>query len=166
MGEYVWGRYDILVLPPTFPYVKSLLNPIWLRSDQRFIMNLTKIFSNLKFWWHGKSLLNFRHSNDHSRRSVISVGHSARDHTLVDRKFSNFNLNFDRYYSLCFFLDLWQIYMNFKVTNCSWEHFWLNEGFTRFIERKLIALQFKSEKQRQFECIEGWRELIQAVRHL
>lgn len=19
MGEYVWGRYDILVLPPTFP---------------------------------------------------------------------------------------------------------------------------------------------------
>lgn len=49
------------------------------------------------------------------------------------------------------------------VTNCSWEHFWLNEGFTRFIENKLVALQNKSELYRQFEFIEGWRALVDAV---
>jgi hypothetical protein len=26
-GEYVWGRYDILLLPPSFPYGASLLCP-------------------------------------------------------------------------------------------------------------------------------------------
>lgn len=50
------------------------------------------------------------------------------------------------------------------VTNCSWEHFWLNEGFTRFIENKLVALQNKSELYRQFEFIEGWRALVDAVK--
>jgi leukotriene-A4 hydrolase len=50
------------------------------------------------------------------------------------------------------------------VTNASWEHFWLNEGFTRFIERKLIALYNKSELHRHFECLEGWRDLTHAVK--
>lgn len=51
------------------------------------------------------------------------------------------------------------------VTNCSWEHFWLNEGFTRFIERKLIALYNKNELCRHFECLEGWRDLVEEVKH-
>lgn len=25
------------------------------------------------------------------------------------------------------------------VTNVTWEHFWLNEGFTMFVERKILA---------------------------
>jgi leukotriene-A4 hydrolase len=49
------------------------------------------------------------------------------------------------------------------VTNCSWEHFWLNEGFTRFIERKLVGMFHKNEKIRDFECIDGWRHLQEEV---
>jgi leukotriene-A4 hydrolase len=50
------------------------------------------------------------------------------------------------------------------VTNCSWEHHWLNEGFTRFIEQKLVGIYNKSEQFRQFECIDGWRALVEAVK--
>mmetsp|Transcript_20 Transcript_20/g.4 ORF Transcript_20/g.4 Transcript_20/m.4 type:complete len:81 (+) Transcript_20:771-1013(+) len=28
------------------------------------------------------------------------------------------------------------------VTNANWEHFWLNEGFTVFVERKILELVF------------------------
>jgi leukotriene-A4 hydrolase len=49
------------------------------------------------------------------------------------------------------------------VTNASWEHFWLNEGFTRFVENKLIGMAEHSEQCRQFECLDGWRDLIEVV---
>ena len=52
------------------------------------------------------------------------------------------------------------------VTNCNWEHFWLNEGFTRFIEQKLIGIYNKSELYRHFECIDSWRALTEAVKNL
>lgn len=51
------------------------------------------------------------------------------------------------------------------VTNCSWEHFWLNEGFTRFIENKLVGMYQNSEQCRHFECMEGWRHLIETVKN-
>jgi len=49
------------------------------------------------------------------------------------------------------------------VTNCNWENFWLNEGFTKFLERKIDGIMKKSEQFRQFECIDGWRILKQEV---
>ena len=53
------------------------------------------------------------------------------------------------------------------VTNASWEHFWLNEGFTRFVENKLVGMSDKraGEQSRQFECIESWRSLTECVHH-
>lgn len=48
------------------------------------------------------------------------------------------------------------------VTNSNWEHFWLNEGFTMFLQRKILA-RMKSEKDRQFDCIDGWRRLQEAI---
>jgi leukotriene-A4 hydrolase len=50
------------------------------------------------------------------------------------------------------------------VTNASWEHFWLNEGFTRFVENKLMGRADRAGEQcRQFECIESWRSLYETV---
>lgn len=40
------------------------------------------------------------------------------------------------------------------VTNANFEHFWLNEGFTMFVERKIKAKMF-NEKLRQFEALHG-----------
>ncbi|KAG7666102.1 uncharacterized protein J8A68_000358 [[Candida] subhashii] len=59
------------------------------------------------------------------------------------------------------------------VTNCSWEHFWLNEGWTVYLERRIlegIAIaeardkgwenpEEYGESVRQFNAIIGWNDL-------
>jgi len=56
------------------------------------------------------------------------------------------------------------------VTNSTWEHFWLNEGWTVYLERRIlenIASREKGkeygEKVRQFNSIMGWNTLVDAV---
>ena len=112
MGEYVWGSYDLLVLPTTFPF-GGMENPC-----------LTFVTPTIL-------------SGD---RSLVTVIQHEIAHSWTG------NL----------------------VTNASWEHFWLNEGFTRFIERKLIAkfaaaTATDGERHRHFESLEGWRDLIETV---
>ncbi|KAG7663583.1 LAP2 [[Candida] subhashii] len=63
------------------------------------------------------------------------------------------------------------------VTNCSWEHFWMNEGWTVYLERRIVgaiaAAEAKSqgkanpeeygEQVRHFNMIIGWNGLIDSV---
>lgn len=77
------GRYDILVLPPSFPY-GGMENPA-----------LTFVTPSLL-------------SGDKSNAGVIA-------HEIAHSWTGNL------------------------VTNVTWEHFWLNEGFTMFVERKILA---------------------------
>ncbi|PAV65582.1 hypothetical protein WR25_12284 isoform A [Diploscapter pachys] len=85
-GEYIWGRYDMVCLPNSFPF-GGMENPCLIAHS-----------------WSG-------------------------------------NL----------------------VTNSSWESFWLNEGFTTFIERKICG-RLVSESYRQFMSFNGWtNSLIPAV---
>ena len=49
------------------------------------------------------------------------------------------------------------------VTNSNFEHFWLNEGFTVFTERKIIGLMEKGESSRCFSAIGGWKGLKYSV---
>ena len=49
------------------------------------------------------------------------------------------------------------------VTNKNFEHFWLNEGFTVFVERKILGRMQKGEATRSFEAIEGWKDLQEEV---
>lgn len=85
-GPYVWGRYDLLVLPPSFPY-GGMENPC-----------LTFVTPTLL-------------AGDRSLANVVAheVAHS---------------------------------WMGNLVTNATWSDFWLNEGFTVFVERKIIARLF------------------------
>ncbi|KAI5951129.1 LAP2 [Candida jiufengensis] len=62
------------------------------------------------------------------------------------------------------------------VTNCSWEHFWLNEGWTVYLERRIVGAigaqearnSGKSDEEaikigeqlRHFEIIGGWSALV------
>jgi leukotriene-A4 hydrolase len=48
------------------------------------------------------------------------------------------------------------------VTNQNFEHFWLNEGFTVFVERKILA-KLHGEKARQFAAISRLKDLKDAV---
>lgn len=45
------------------------------------------------------------------------------------------------------------------VTNSNWEHFWLNEGFCVYVERRIQAL-VNNEQDRQFNAIIGWKSLM------
>ena len=55
------------------------------------------------------------------------------------------------------------------VTNKNFEHFWLNEGFTVFVERKISGRMAKTsedprgEPQRAFQAIGGWKGLKYTV---
>ncbi|XP_056604573.1 leukotriene A-4 hydrolase [Triplophysa dalaica] len=107
-GPYVWGQYDVLVLPPSFPY-GGMENPC-----------LTFITPTVL-------------AGDRSLAGVIAheISHSWTG-----------NL----------------------VTNKTWEHFWLNEGHTVYLER-MIARCMETEQLRQFKGIGGWKELQESVNH-
>lgn len=48
------------------------------------------------------------------------------------------------------------------VTNCSFEHFWLNEGWTVYLERRILA-GLHGEKMRHFSAIMGWDDLVHSI---
>uniref|UniRef100_A0A8B9GUX3 Leukotriene A-4 hydrolase n=1 Tax=Astyanax mexicanus TaxID=7994 RepID=A0A8B9GUX3_ASTMX len=97
-GPYVWGQYDLLVLPPSFPY-GGMENPC-----------LTFVTP---------TLLVIAHEISHSWTGNL-------------------------------------------VTNKTWEHFWLNEGHTVYLER-MIGRAMEGEQFRQFKAIGGLKELQEAV---
>ncbi|KAK2145631.1 hypothetical protein LSH36_668g01034 [Paralvinella palmiformis] len=102
LGPYVWDVYDLLVLPPSFPY-GGMENPC-----------LTFVTPTLL-------------AGDRSLANVIAheITHS---------------------------------WMGNLITNCNWEHFWLNEGNTVFVERKILGRMF-GEKYRHFSVLGGWKDL-------
>ena len=48
------------------------------------------------------------------------------------------------------------------MTNSNFEHFWLNEGFTVFTERKIVG-RMRGEAARHFSAIMGWKDLKESV---
>ncbi|KAF2835226.1 putative leukotriene A-4 hydrolase like protein [Patellaria atrata CBS 101060] len=48
------------------------------------------------------------------------------------------------------------------VSNASWEHFWLNEGWTTYLERRLQAA-IHGDSHRDFSAIIGWKALQDSV---
>jgi len=109
VGPYVWKRYDLLVLPPSFPY-GGMENPC-----------LTFVTPTLL-------------AGDRSLADVIAheISHSWTG-----------NL----------------------VTNSNFEHFWLNEGHTMFLERMIVG-RLQGEPMRQVHANEGWIKLLETVETL
>ena len=89
-GPYRWGRYDLLVLPPSFPYGGmenprlTFLTPTVIAGDRSLV---ALIAHELAHSWSG-------------------------------------NL----------------------VTNRVWNHFWLNEGFTTYVENRIVEAAFGVER--------------------
>jgi len=108
-GPYVWGRYDLLLLPPSFPY-GGMENPC-----------LTFVTPTLL-------------AGDRSQAHVVA-------HEIAHSWSGNL------------------------VTNLTWEHFWLNEGFTVFIERKIMNKLY-GKAVFDFNAIAGLMELQETVDRL
>ena len=105
-GSYVWGRYDLLLLPPSFPY-GGMENPC-----------LTFVTPTLL-------------AGDRSLANVVAheISHS---------------------------------WMGNLVTCASWEDFWLNEGWTVWVERKIIQAVYGQARAGLKTAI-GYRHLEKAV---
>ena len=58
--------------------------------------------------------------------------------------------------------ELSHSYSGNLVTNASWEHFWLNEGWTTYLERRLQAA-IHGAPHRDFSAIIGWKALEDSV---
>ncbi|KAJ2456370.1 Leucyl aminopeptidase yscIV, partial [Coemansia sp. RSA 2336] len=102
ISPYLWGRYDLLVLPPSFPY-GGMENPC-----------LTFVTPTLL-------------AGDRSLTDVIA-------HEIAHSWSGNL------------------------VTAKNWEHFWLNEGWTTFFERKIVG-RLNGEDARQLSCVIGYNNL-------
>ncbi|KAL6763643.1 peptidase family M1-domain-containing protein [Haematococcus lacustris] len=105
-GPYVWGRYDLLLMPPSFPY-GGMENP-----------QLTFVTPTLL-------------AGDQSLTNVIA-------HEIAHSWSGNL------------------------VTNATWQDFWLNEGWTVFIERKILG-RLHGEATRQFHASRGALDLAEDV---
>lgn len=89
-GPYRWGRYDLLVLPPSFPF-GGMENP-----------RLTFVTPTII-------------AGDRSLVALIA-------HELAHSWSGNL------------------------VTNRDWNHFWLNEGFTTYVENRIVEATFGVER--------------------
>lgn len=96
-GPYQWGRYDVLVLPPSFPF-GGMENP-----------NLTFLTPTLI-------------AGDRSLVSVVA-------HELAHSWSGNL------------------------VTNATWNDFWLNEGFTTYIERRIVEAVYGKDEAKMQELL-------------
>jgi len=108
--DYVWGRYDLLCLPPSFPY-GGMENPC-----------LTFVTPTLL-------------AGDRSLADVVA-------HEIAHSWTGNL------------------------VTNATWDHFWLNEGWTTWFQRKIMARMKNNPKFLDFDAIQGRKALADTVENI
>jgi aminopeptidase N len=101
-GAYRWGRYDLLVLPPSFPF-GGMENPMLTFATPTIL------------------------AGDKSLVSLVA-------HELAHSWSGNL------------------------VTNATWRDFWLNEGFTTYLERRIIEAVY-GRPRREMEATLGKRSL-------
>ncbi|KAL8657052.1 MAG: hypothetical protein Q9226_002293 [Calogaya cf. arnoldii] len=104
--DYAWTTYNVLILPPSFPY-GGMENPVFTFATPTIV------------------------SGD--RQNVDVIAH-----------------------------ELSHSWSGNLVSNASWEHFWLNEGWTTYLERRIQAA-VHGEPHRDFSAIIGWKALTDSV---
>ena len=108
-GPYRWGRYDLLILPPSFPY-GGMENP---------------------------------------RLSFITPTVLAGDRSLVS----------------LIAHELAHSWSGNLVTNATWADFWLNEGFTTYVENRIVESLYGTDRALMEERV-GQVELLEEMREL
>lgn len=115
-GPYRWGRYDMLVLPPSFP-IGGMENP---------------------------------------RLTFLTPTMIAGDRSLVD----------------LIAHELAHSWSGNLVTNASWKHWWLNEGFTTYVTTRILEVLYGQEvalmnlQLEQEEAIDSLKEIPPAKQAL
>ncbi|MCJ1258219.1 hypothetical protein MMC24_006050 [Lignoscripta atroalba] len=110
---YAWTTYNVLVLPPSFPY-GGTENPVFTFATPTIISGVTSF---------------------KDRENVDVIAH-----------------------------ELSHSWSGNLVSNASWEHFWLNEGWTTYLERRIQAA-IHGEPHFSFSAIIGWKALSDSIAH-
>lgn len=105
-GKYRWDRYDLLVLPPSFPF-GGMENPMLTFATPTIL------------------------AGDKSLVSLVA-------HELAHSWSGNL------------------------VTNSTWRDFWLNEGFTTYLERRIIEAVY-GVNRREMEAMLGKQSLLEEL---
>lgn len=108
-GEYRWGRYDLLILPPSFPF-GGMENP---------------------------------------RLSFITPTVIAGDRSLVS----------------LIAHELAHSWSGNLVTNATWRDLWLNEGFTSYLESRIMELVYGTGRARMEDTL-GYQTLVNEMEEL
>lgn len=108
-GPYQWNRYDVLVLPPSFPF-GGMENPLLTFATPTII------------------------AGDKSLVSLVA-------HELAHSWSGNL------------------------VTNATWSDFWLNEGFTVYVERRILEAVYGRERA-DMEAVLGKSSLLREMAKL
>ena len=108
-GPYRWDRYDLLVLPPSFPY-GGMENP---------------------------------------RLSFITPTVVSGDRTLIN----------------LIAHELAHSWSGNLVTNASWRDLWINEGFTSYVENRIMEALF-GERRARMELALGYQDLLEDMERL
>ncbi|WMN58486.1 M1 family metallopeptidase [Pseudoalteromonas xiamenensis] len=108
-GQYAWGRYDLLMLPPSFPF-GGMENP---------------------------------------RLSFITPTVVAGDRSLVN----------------LIAHELAHSWSGNLVTNATWEDLWLNEGFTSYVENRIMEEVYGRERAVMEQALDtaGLKELLTQI---
>jgi leukotriene-A4 hydrolase len=106
-GPYRWGRYDVLVMPPSFPF-GGMENPCLTFATPTVI------------------------TGDKSLVSLVA-------HEMAHSWSGNL------------------------VTNATWSDFWLNEGYTVYIERRILEELYGSRRA-EMEAALGYQDLQEALK--
>jgi leukotriene-A4 hydrolase len=109
LGPYLWGRYDVLVLPPSFPF-GGMENPMVTFATPTVL------------------------AGDRSLVSLLA-------HELAHSWSGNL------------------------VTNATWSDFWLNEGFTTYVENRIMEVVYGRPRAEVFRVL-GWRDLATEIERL
>jgi leukotriene-A4 hydrolase len=109
LGPYLWGRYDVLVLPPSFPF-GGMENPMVTFATPTVL------------------------AGDRSLVSLLA-------HELAHSWSGNL------------------------VTNATWSDFWLNEGFTTYVENRIMEAVYGTARADVVRVI-GWRDLATEIERL
>ena len=105
-GSYAWGRYDLIVLPPSFPF-GGMENPMLTFATPTIL------------------------AGDRSLTSLVA-------HELAHSWSGNL------------------------VTNATWDDFWLNEGFTVYVERRIME-DVEGKDYAEMLAHLGYQDLIETI---
>ena len=126
---YAWGTYNVLVLPPSFPYGGTIKVAYFAEDLASKLTTRVTGMENPMYTFATPTII----SGD--RQNVDVIAH-----------------------------ELSHSWSGNLVTSASWEHFWLNEGWTTYLERRIQGF-LHGESSRDFSAIIGWKALQDSVKN-